>query len=606
LTYRRPPSDPTPPSRHNKDAPPGEGVPPLSQGRSGFSEDPVAALLSGNTDSLEVGNLALTVDYLKTESSFLDAITIQLYQKLLERYGEELDQEITSDTIFTNIKNLANDWLEQQERWPLLVQELRSNLVMRALQDMERDLGDAVLQSLDWEAFNRMLLQYLGNGDRDRLNARLTQLEAFHGQRIAEQIVQSLNLDQQPFSALKRMLRLGTETPRIVSTTLMEEEAPATGPIAEIPSEFPVVSQEDAEGVLHFSDRLQTDLWDPDLRNVAFLRYQSRHNRNAYLEHYLTQPSDLAYLPWEMAEQILQKFGLNATRLHLLFSAYAMQHPKPWQGSFPLDLDEIMPLLEDARPSRMGRATRQNQLAGLAYALSCLLVKVICGETTAPQVQTPVAKLWDILIEPQGILDWSSGRIEQPDAIELLVRPGLWIEGMARRSDDRLVAVLHYFGRMAALLVQRHALTNDLALRLLIYLMLDTRLQASSAHPHEYEVRQLLSVGLSDTQTMDDFSLSEAQGMFDQWQQTLEILAELGWQPRQGSSVVSLADRPDKLLSSSQFYLSPFPRWLDPSQDIRKPKGWVGNWLDQRLTLYPPLEAIAPEGSQIEMITDSN
>jgi len=557
----------------------------------------MVALLTGNVDSLEVGNLALTVDYLKTESSFLDAITIQLYQKLLEHYGEELDQEITSDTILTNIKNLAEDWLEQQQRWPQLVQELRSNLVMRALQDMERDLGDAVLQSLDWEAFNRMLLQYLGNGDRDRLNARLVQLESFHAQRIAEQIVQSLNLDQQPFATLKRMLRLGTETPRIVSTG--DVEAIASGPIAEIPSEFPVVSQEDAEGTLHFSDRLQTDLWDTDLRNVAFLRYQSRHNRNAYLEHYLTQPTDLPYLPWEMAEQILQKFGLSALRLHLLFCAQAMQQIHPWQDNFLLDLEEILPMLDGHRPSRIGLAGRQNQLAGLAYALSCLLVKVIWGDTATAPVQTPVAKLWDILIEPQGTLDWSSGRIEQPDSVIVLVRPGLWTEGMLRRSGDRLIAVLHTFGRMATLLLERQALTNDLALRLLVHLMLDTRLQASSSHPHEYEVRHLLTVGQADTQPIGDLTLSEAQGLFDQWQQTLELLVELGWQPRPGG--VSGVHSPNP----SQFYLSPFPRWLDPSQDIRKPKGWVGNWLDQRLALYPPLEAIAPEPHRVDALSES-
>lgn len=560
----------------------------------------MAALLAGEGDSLEVGNLALTVDYLKTESTFLDAITIQLYQKLLERYGEELDQEITSDTIFTHIKNLADDWLEQQQRWPQLVQELRSNLVMRALQDMERDLGDAVLQSLDWEAFNRMLLQYLGNGDRDRLNARLAQLEAFHGQRIAEQIVQSLNLEHQPFSTIKRMLRLGTEAPRIVSTP--EAEEVASGPIAEIPSEFPVVSQEDTEGVLYFSDRLQTDLWDTDLRNVAFLRYQSRHNRNAYLEHYLTNPSDLVYLPWEMAEQLLQKFGLNATRLHLLFCAFAMQHTQPWHGSFHLDMDDILPLLDGTRPTRMGRATRQNQIAGLAYALSCLLVKMIWGETSTPQIQTPVAKLWDILIEPQGNLDWSTGRIEQPEAIHVVVRPGLWVEGMALRSEGRLTAALQYFGRMAVLLLQRQALTNDLALRLLIYLMLDTRLQASSSNPHEYEVRQLLAIGLSGTQSISDLSLSEAQSLFDQWHQTLAIFAELGWQPRPSSP--SGATPKVMLLNPSHFYLSPYPRWLDPAQEIRKPKGWVGNWLDQRLALYPPLEAIAPDTNRLEVSSE--
>lgn len=547
-------------------------------------------------DALQVGDLQITAEYLQTESAFLDSVTIQLYQKLVERYGEELDQEITSDTILTNIKNMAEAWLTEQAVWPQLAQDIRSNLVMRSLQEMERDLGDAVLQSLDWEAFNRLLLQYLGKGDRQHFKTRLAQLEAFHSQRLAEQIVQSLQLDQQPLSTLKRMLNLHSESAQRVPT-MAEPEEPSVGPIAQIPSEFPVSTQEDAEGVPHFSDRQQADLWETDIRNVGFLRYQSRHNRNFFLEHSLSNPSDLPFLPWEMAEQLLQKCGLQATQLHFLLTAYAAQQCHPWRDTLRLDLDALLHTLKADLDPRMGLSTQRNQLASLAYALSCLLVKVIWDRTQSNslgQVDIPVGKLWDILIEPSGTLDWSTGRIEQPDSVQLIVRPGLWIDSLDGRAESGIISILNQFGQVAQTLLKYQAFPNELALRLLVFLMLDSRLQATAPSPHEYSVRQLLSICCAEDEgPLEHLNLSRAQMLFEQWHQLLEILADLGWQPQTQVGVQTRAIAP------IEFYRSPYPRWLDPNQSIRKPKGWVANWLDQTLILCPPWEAIAPVSASL-------
>lgn len=542
-------------------------------------------------DALQVGDLQITAEYLQTESAFLDSVTIQLYQKLVERYGEELDQEITSDTILTNIKNMAEAWLAEQAVWPQLAQDIRSNLVMRSLQEMERDLGDSVLQSLDWEAFNRLLLQYLGKGDRQHFKTRLTQLEAFHSQRLAEQIVQSLQLDQQPFSALKRMLNLHSEVAQRIPT-MAEPEQPSVGPITQIPSEFPVSTQEDAEGVLHFSDRQQADLWETDIRNVGFLRYQSRHNRNFFLEHSLSNPSDLPFLPWEMSEQLLQKCGLQAAQLHFLLTAYAAQQRHPWCDTMRLDLDALLHTLKTDFDPRMGMSIQRNQLASLAYALSCLLVKIVWDHSqphSSGPAETPVGKLWDILIEPSGTLDWSTGRIEQPDSVRLIVRPGLWIDSLDERADSRIFPILNQFGQVAQALLKYQAFANELALRLLVFLMLDSRLQATAPHPHEYDVRQLLSICCAEDEApLERLNLSRAQTLFEEWHQLLEILAHLGWQPQAHSGIQAQAIAP------IEFYRSPYPRWLDPNRNIRKPKGWVANWLDQTLVLCPPWDAIAP------------
>ena len=568
----------------------------ISSQSSASADLGTGAFLGGSLpETLQVGGVEITAAYLQQESSFLEDVTIQLYQKLVEIYGEELDQEITSDTILTTIKKLAADWLDEQQLWQELAQEIRSNLVMRSLQDMERDLGDSMLQSLDWEAFNRLLLQYLANDESDRFKARLAQLEAHYAQRFANRIVQELGLEAQSIATLKRLLQITVEPPWPTSRALnpspeAADVSPSTpSPIPQIPSEFPATAQEDQSGTLYFSDRFQSDLWEPDLRNIAFLRYQSKHHRNFYLEHYLLNPNDLGFLPWEMAEQILNKCGPTATTLHLLLGVYAAQQSRPWYDSFRVSVSDVVAYLYPDPAKGLGRADLHNQTAGLAYALSCLLIKLVLRQGVAGSrqpVQTPVGKLWDIVIQPEGMLDTATGRIEVPDEVWLTVRPGLWIEHLMQQAGGQFSLVLHQFGQLMLQFYQMGGFANPLALRLLVYLMLETRLQGSFKNPYEYQVRQLLMVAQPQQDPPETLALGELQVLFERWNQALMMLAQLGW--RTSAATPEPRATATGAVPLSVFYLSPYPRWLDPAQEIRKPKGWVSNWLNQAIALYPP------------------
>lgn len=539
-------------------------------------------MLGGSVpESVQVGGIHITAAYLQQESSFLDDVTIQLYQRLVEIFGEELDQEITSDTILTTIKQLAENWLEEQQLWPELAQEIRSNLVMRSLQDMERDLGDSMLPSLDWEAFNRLLLQYLADGDSDRLQSRLSQLEAHHAQRLANRIVQALDLETQSIATLKRLLQISPDLQR-PSAIVPDDSLASSGPIPQVPSEFPTTAQEDDTGTLHFSDRLQADLWEPDLRNIAFLRYQSKHHRNFYLEHYLLNPGDFDFLLWEMAEQLLNKCGNTALLMHLLLVIQMESHPT-WQRTAHFSVEEFVSLLYPDAAKGQGQADLMNQTAGLAYALSCLLVKLVVGQEpggTLLEVQTPVSKLWDILIQPAGELETATGRVDEPKTLGLTVRSGLWVEALLHATEGQFQAALSRFGKTMKRFYHMGGVTNPLALRLMIYLMLESRLQGRFSNPEEYQVRQLLMAVFPQAEPPETLSLGELQELFEQWNQALEMLAQLGWQ--------TASDRSASGDAVPVFYLSPYPRWLDPTQAIRKPKGWVNNWLNQAIALYPP------------------
>lgn len=516
--------------------------------------------------------------HLQHHSILLDLVAIQLYQQLIKIYGAELDQQITSDTILTDIKNLVAIQFEQNDLWQASAKEIWSSLVLRTIQDMQRDLGNAVLESLDWEAFNRVLFQYLFNTQAETIEQRIRYLEEFYAQTIAAQIVRDLNLSRQPVLALKRLLGLRSDTtyspPPVIPSPRSQP-----GPIAEIPSEFPVLSREDPIGQLSFVDQLQADLWQSDARSIAYLRYHAKHNRNHYLEHYIASPGDLEMLPWEAAEQILHKFGLNAVKLHFILAAHAIQQTAPWHSPFTLSANATIAMMGWQQSH-----TALHQVSSLTYALSCLLVKFVCtdGQTTPPTgIHTPVGKLWEVLIAPQGEFDWTTGQIEAPDQVQLMVRSGLWTTFFQQTAS--LTAALHQFGQLALQLLRLDAYSHDLTLRLVIHLMLDTRIRASNPNPHVYQVKSLLETLLSEAVVQQaQTSMERGQALFADWSQALRLLAQLGWgADRQSASSEA------ELASGLGLYLSPYPRWLDPEQNIRKPRGWVNTWLEQKLMVKP-------------------
>jgi hypothetical protein len=546
----------------------------------------ILAHLGAARQTLSPRHIEITTQYLRTESSLLDLVTIQLYQQLIETYGEELDQQITSDTILTNIKNLVQERFDRDNLWEESAREIWSNLVLRAIQDMERDLGASVLDSLDWEEFNQLLFQYLINSQSVSISRRIRYFEEFHSQNIATRIVQDLNLSNQSLSTLKRLLGLRLPTSTIVAPAT-ERNLSQPVPILEIPSELPIVSREDSTGHLQFSDQLQEDLWKWNASGIAYLRYHSKQNRNNYLEHYMTSAGDIEMLPWETVEQILTKFGLNAVKLHFILTAYTIHPSEPWGSPSTLKASSIVAELGWDKNKNSDFPTKYNQISGLAYALSCLLVKIVWmdGQGHTTSINTPVGKLWDILITPHGQFDWTTGRIERSEDVYITVRPGLWSTYFFNQVGDQAKEAVYQFGQLALKLLTLGAYHDELGLRLIIHLMLDARIRASDLNPHEYQVKTLLEAVLpaEDMQQVQT-SIEKGHSLFERWNYALDLLAKLGWHSRRNNSYIEMTA--DEGLGFG-FYVNPYPKWLDPEGTTRKPRGWVNTWLEQKVIIKP-------------------
>jgi hypothetical protein len=216
-----------------------------------------------------------------------------------------------------------------------------------------------------------------------------------------------------------------------------------------------------------------------------------------------------------------------------------------------------------------------------------LLVKAVWIEGRGTQkldASTPVGRMWEVLIDAHGQLNWTSGKIDDPDEVYITVRPGLWTAHFLNQAGSKAKEALYQFGYLALNILKLDPYHDELTLRLAIHLTLDVRIRARDRNPHEYKVKTLLEAVLPTTMIQEARQSSEkARSLFDRWNHALKLLIDLGWHP-EGYDLASAVDSD----CDPAFYVQSYPEWLNPGKKLRKPRGWIDIWLEQKLIIKPP------------------
>jgi DNA-binding XRE family transcriptional regulator len=173
--------------------------------------------------------------------------------------------------------------------------------------------------------------------------------------------------------------------------------------------------------------------------------------------------------------------------------------------------------------------------------------------------------LWNVYIKPTGQSNLE-GKIEQPDEIYMTVQPGLWTRDFLNRAGARSREALYQFGYLAQQVLKIDPYHNELALRLAIFLTLDSRVRLDG----NYQVQELLEITLPKpviAQIRSDFR--KTYDLKQSWDSALSLLIQLGWQV--------------------QFDPQTYPEWLRPNAQQQLPKGYLDKLLDANLTIKPPV-----------------
>ena len=105
-------------------------------------------------------------------------------------------------------------------------------------------------------------------------------------------------------------------------------------PIAPVATPPPMVSSLHAQ--------LRTDLWQQYPSGVGYFQHRAKGNPNNIIEHYIASPGDITLLPLDEAMQIIDRFGLTAAKLHLIFAAHIMRQEEPWKSLFTLEGSDLI------------------------------------------------------------------------------------------------------------------------------------------------------------------------------------------------------------------------------------------------------------------------
>ena len=313
--------------------------------------------------------------------------------------------------------------------------------------------------------------------------------------------------------------------------------------------------------------QLRKDLWF-ESNGLAVFQHKCQVQSDNYIEHYISNPGDIELLPWEAAEQIINKFGFTSAKLHLIYAAHTMKQVNPWESDFTLKATDIIKELGWDKRTDLSQAHKLNEIAKAAFVLSCFVSRAfwIEGRTkNKVNVSCPTGRTWDSVIEPCGTADIFTRQIEQPYEVFITVRPGLWTKHFLNRAGAKAKQALYQFGYLAQKVLQIDP--DELALRLALHLTMESRYHQSG----RYEVKTLLKMALPETELETARSdKRKAYELKQRWDNALKLLISLDWQ--------------------IQYDLESYPAWLQPGTQGKKrmPKGYIDKLLAAKITIFQP------------------
>jgi DNA-binding XRE family transcriptional regulator len=441
----------------------------------------------------------------------------------------------------------VEEWIEtifaDPELWFQIAQAFWVNLLAWTLQDLESSIGESVILDMEQPPFKPDVWEQFFSPQVLETRQMLAALEDSCSQAIAIALFPTFqDTFLSPASAEKSI----TPSPVGLTVPLWATLSP---PIS--------------------SDRFPYGEGDSDpTANVQPFEYT------------LTHRQDIETLPWRILDYLLARFHPTVTQLHLICAAQLAHHTLP-ATSFTLKASQI--LTQEYFTNLVAPSE------GLSYPLllqtlqTLTQIDLICLWLNAePSPETPAVrfrgKLWDMLLESHGTLDWNTQSDIALSEVYITLRPSLWITQFLHQSNDYGTLALMQFGAIAQALLQQDRLANIPFLKLLCFLCL------YPSGEDTYAVELLLKKAF-DTDALNQlFGEPETHyRLLDWWNHAVSSLGQVGWR----------AQSTDAPVSVQTCYQPGCPPWLDPHRKLRKPQDWLFRWLEQSVVLRPPVPKLS-------------
>ena len=348
----------------------------------------------------------------------LRGFEVPKFSKILDKKGnlKSIKLDLDENKVVLLKKQIKKDLTTRPENnkfWRNIAEEiLRANIKlttekMQTFAGEDRTFSNTTIDSLN---------QYFNNEKTIELHTIFRQIIHRHTRQIVKDTAKDVGLPNLSDSELDLLLGTGQNT---TDKPVPITESKLTNPILPIPTFAAMKSASLAQ--------IRKDLWSKDDNGFAYFKHQAKGNPKNYIEHYISHPGDIELLPLEQAEQIINKFGFNTVKLHLIFAAHTMNQERPWDSKFSLKASDVIKYLGWDKRTDLPVHQKLNEIAKTAFVLDCLLVKSVWveGRNKKGQINasTPTGRMWNVVIDPRGQLD-TEGKVKKPEEVYITVQPG--------------------------------------------------------------------------------------------------------------------------------------------------------------------------------------
>ncbi len=507
-----------------------------------------------------------TTQWFSEDSRVLNFVASQLafhlkkfYKRLIKVYLKQAQAESNSELLSFNLQDF-----EQDSEITEILNELTENIQIyrmtsaleKTLIDFEEDINDENVKD-SFQTF----CKHFNNEKPTDLKAKISEIFQNISQEINSNIAKNLDSPELTLADLDRILGFEQDNK---DESVPVTESRLTNATLPIPSFAAFKSAITAQ--------IRKDLWSKDSNGFAYFKHQVKGNPKNYIEHYISSPGDIEVLPLEQAEQIIDKFGFNTVKLHLIFAAHTMNQERPWDSQFSLKASDVIKYLGWDKRTDLPVHQKLSEIAKTAFVLDCLLVKSVWIEGRNKKgginASTPTGRMWNVVVDPRGEQNLE-GKVEKPKEVYITVRPGLIFHSFLNKAGSQLKQALYQFGYLAQDILRIDPYHDELALRLAIHLAMESRVHLSGKYRVETLLKHLLPHTLVDQARNDK---RKGYDLKQRWDNALKLLEKLRWQIQFDES---------------------YPSWLQPGSKLKKPadarKMKIIEWLLQaKITIHPP------------------
>ncbi|BAZ70806.1 hypothetical protein NIES4106_56030 (plasmid) [Fischerella sp. NIES-4106] len=217
------------------------------------------------------------------------------------------------------------------------------------------------------------------------------------------------------------------------------------------------------------------------------LYFQKRFGKGRYIEFFILnkQEQQPEFITARAEQEILERYGVMAARLHAVFATYASRQQRPWNEPFSLLGSDLIKILHLNNRKDITKPEKLKRISDLAWIVGTLGVAVHWREGNLDLRIKRTSPVWTILYIEEYYqpkipgLDDLDGDNELYEVV-IRIQPGAWTEKFLNKIGKQAGVGLHQFGFIHEKFFDLNPYSQKQAVALALYILQNRR-----AHPND-------------------------------------------------------------------------------------------------------------------------